>query len=197
MEASEWDEHAADWDDDPAARAYAEAAFASLERALAATHRSLDDLVVCDFGCGTGLLTERLVRRCRRIDAVDTSPAMLERLDAKVDRLGWSNVATMAELSSADACYDLIVCSSVLAFVDDHPATVRTLADRLRPSGMIVHWDWALDPEEDEPFGLTEPVIRAALENAGLASVSVGVGFEVPFEDQVMQPLMGVGIGPD
>jgi len=193
---SEWDDHAADWDDDPAARAYAGAAYASLLEAAAAHDVALADLSICDFGCGTGLLTERLVPHGVRIDAVDTSPAMLAGLDAKVAARGWSGVATHASLPSGGEGYHLIVCSSVLAFVDDHPAVVRDLVGRLLPGGLFAHWDWELDPDEAEPFGLTEPAIRDALRQAGLVDVRVGTGFELPFDDQVMQPLMGVGVKP-
>jgi len=39
---------------------------------------------VTDFGCGTGLLTERLVSAGAAVHAADTSQAMLDVLDRKV-----------------------------------------------------------------------------------------------------------------
>jgi len=81
-----WDEVAAEWDDGPAARAYAEAAFDSLLAALADRGATLAGSRVCDFGCGTGLLTEKLVDAVKSVDAVDTSSAMLEVLGAKVEK---------------------------------------------------------------------------------------------------------------
>ena len=91
---SEWDEHAAGWDDNEAVRAYADAAHASLVSAVAAAGIELAGANVCDFGCGTGLLTERLVAAgCRHVDAVDTSSAMRAVLAAKIERHGWQQVA--------------------------------------------------------------------------------------------------------
>ena len=106
--SDDWDDHAAGWDGDPAARAYAEQAHRSLVDALAAFSMTIDGLRVLDFGCGTGLLTERLASSCRAIDAVDTSVAMLAVLDDKVDRNAWTHVSSNRSLSTVGDGYDLI-----------------------------------------------------------------------------------------
>ena len=54
---AEWDAYADDWDSNPDVIRYAEAAFESLVRITA-----LDGLDILDFGCGTGLLTEKMAR---------------------------------------------------------------------------------------------------------------------------------------
>lgn len=191
---SEWDEMAQGWDADPAVVAYSGGAWASLEQAVAMGEvtRALD------FGCGTGLLTERLAARVGEVVAVDASARMIEVLEAK----GLPNVqaraatwtpTSLASEPLASAPFDLIVCSSVCAFLPDYPATLAMLAGLLAPGGHVVQWDWELDPQADEPFGLTAEAIEAALAAAGLEVVSVGVGFDVPFEGMNMRPLMGVG----
>ena len=192
----EWDAYAAGWDDDAAARAYAAAAFASLLDRAADVSFVIDGTDGCDFGCGTGLLTERLAGRCDHIDAVDTSPAMLAVLDAKVDRHGWTNVRTATALPQPPLPYDLVVCSSVCAFVDDYAATARRLVRRLRPGGLFVQWDWELDPDDDEPHGLERDRIAEVLSDAGLAGVLVTTAFTVEVEHQSMSPLMGSGRTP-
>ncbi|MEM9467519.1 MAG: class I SAM-dependent methyltransferase [Actinomycetota bacterium] len=192
-EPDPWDEYADGWDDDPAARTYAEAAFASLVETLARFGRTLDGLTVCDFGCGTGLLTERLADTAARIDAVDTSPAMLARLATKAETHGWDHVRLSTEVPESVRGHDLVVCSSVLSFVDDLQATTTRLAELLGDGGVFVQWDWEADPADDEPHGLTREAIRTALEGAGLVDVRVDTAFELPFEDMVMRPLIGVG----
>ena len=192
-----WDEHAATWDDDEAVRAYAAAAASSLRDELARRGHRSRGARACDFGCGTGLLTEQLVEAYDRVDAVDASPAMLEVLDAKIERFGWHNVETAGELPADGPAYDLIVASSVFAFVDDYPGVVRRLAGRLAPDGVLVQWDWELDPSADEPFGLSRTAIDAALSAAGLTSVRVEVAFSVPIGAEVMRPLMGSAQRPD
>ncbi|MGF1469571.1 MAG: class I SAM-dependent DNA methyltransferase [Sandaracinaceae bacterium] len=195
--ANEWDEYADGWDADPAARAYAEAAFDSLTATLATRGSSLVDARVLDFGCGTGLLTERLSGVGARVVALDLSSKMLAQLDAKVADGGWTHVRTLVgshpEATALGETFDLVVCSSVCAFVPDYPGTVAALAALLRPGGLFVQWDWELDPDADEPYGLTRDGIRSALERAGLVDVGVETAFERPIGDMVMRPLMGVG----
>lgn len=195
--ASEWDDFADGWDDDEAARAYAAAAFESLETMLEQQGATIDDTRICDFGCGTGLLTERLADRAAEVIAVDSSPKMLDVLRSKVDQQGWSNVRPAPVPPTADEGLDLIVCSSVCSFLDDYATTVRDLAELLRPGGRFVQWDWERDESDVDGHGLTGSEIQNALSAAGLDNVSVAVGFEVVLGEQMMRPLMGHGRRPN
>jgi SAM-dependent methyltransferase len=96
-----WDEFADGWDDDPASIAYPEAAFGSLVEVIVDRPRPFEGARILDFGCGTGLLTHQLVDRVAAIDAMDTSPAMLDVLRAKCERRGWTNVRMLGELPPA------------------------------------------------------------------------------------------------
>ncbi len=194
--ADEWDEYASGWDDDEAARAYAGAAFESLRAAIAERGTHLDGAVVCDFGCGTGLLTERLAPDVAHVDAVDTSPGMLEVLRKKIDRMGWTNVTAHRELPADAGPFDLIVCSSVCSFLDDHPQTVEHLAQRLAAGGVFIQWDWERDPSDEDLHGLSRPEVRDALEGAQLVAVQVETAFEVTVDGNVMSPLVGIGQRP-
>lgn len=193
---SDWDEHAEAWDADPGPRAYADAAHLSLRGVLEARGSTLAGARVCDFGCGTGLMTERLADLVASIDAVDTSPAMLEQLASKVRDRGWQHVHPSGDLPSGSATYDLVVCSSVCSFLDDYPGTVQQLVDRLAPGGVLVQWDWERDEADPVGHGLTRAEIRDALGAAGLVAVEVETAFEVAVDDQVMRPVVGSGQRP-
>ncbi len=185
-----WDHYAAGWDQDDGARAYASAAFASLQTVLADASVELDGARVIDFGCGTGLLTEQLVASGAIVHGVDTSPAMLEVLDAKVASNGWSTVTTSTEIPSGTT-NDLIVCSSVCSFLDDYPGTAAELVALLRVGGVFVQWDWERSDGDDH--GLTRAEIDTALRGAGLDGVVVDVGFVATVEGETMRPLIGHG----
>ena len=193
-----WAEVAGDWHRDTGPRVYARAAFESLVDVLEGRDLVLDGAVVCDFGCGTGLLVEQLVHRVGSIDAVDTSAAMLAELHANIDRSGWTTVHPSDRIPQRQGSHDLVVCSSVLGFVDDHPATVRRLASLLRPGGILVHLDWErLDGgDDDDGHGLSRPEVRSALEAAGLVDVVVDTAFELDIDGETMCPLVGVGVRP-
>ena len=194
---SDWDEHAADWDADPGPRAYASAAFESLLPVLERHAVALGGAHVCDFGCGTGLLTEHLVGSGATVDAVDTSTAMLDALRTKIERHGWTGVRTYDDLAEAVGPYDLVVCSSVLSFVDDHRGTVDRLVASMRPGGVLVQWDWERDVDDPDDHGFTVGEIRTALTGSGLVDVEVEAAFEIEVDDMVMRPLIGHGRRPE
>jgi 2-polyprenyl-3-methyl-5-hydroxy-6-metoxy-1,4-benzoquinol methylase len=198
-----WDEYADRWDDDAAVRAYSGGAISALLRLEEAEEVQLGGARVLDFGCGTGLLAEKMAAKVDWVVALDTSRAMIEVLKGKVSRRSLDRVLPIAgSLEDALATqgdvfkhpFDLITCSSVCAFLDDYPETVESLAKLLRPGGALVQWDWELDPDSDEPFGLTRGQIEGALSAAGLKVVRVDVAFDIEFEDKHMRPLIGVGV---
>ena len=195
LPSSEWDEFAAGWNDDPAAVSYSRAAHGSLIDIFDQRGRSVAGTVL-DFGCGTGLLTEQIVDRCDHIDAIDTSTAMLAVVRQKATASGWDHVATSTALPAAAATYDLIVASSVCSFLDDYPATLRTLVSLLRPGGVFVQWDWERDEADDDPHGFSTSEIGAALRDAGCHDIEVRTAFEIPMGDETMAPLVGIGVRP-
>ena len=200
-----WDSYADDWDEDEGARAYSQAAFECLTRLCAERSVHLVGARTCDFGCGTGLLTEKLAPVCASVIAVDTSNRMIDRLRHKIERLGLTNVHTTTDAIEHAArhnpalfgsSFDLVVCSSVCAFLDDYAGTASILVRLLRPGGLFVQWDWELDPHAHEPFGLTRERVRATLSGSGLEAIQVTGAFEVPMGDKTVRPLVGVGQAP-
>lgn len=185
-----WDDAAATWDDDPMVQTYSRAAFRSLQDVLAARGASLAGARVLDFGCGTGLLTAAIAAEAGAVIGFDISAAMLAVLDQK----GLPNVTTASgDVGALGATVDLITCSSVCAFLPDYPGTIRQLAEKLAPGGLLVQWDWELDPSAEEPYGLRREDVRAALSAAGLEEIVVDTGFREPAGEHVMAPLRGVG----
>ena len=122
---------------------------------------------------------------------------MLAVLRAKVAQRQLTYVRTLSELPTDGESYDLVVCSSVCGFLPDYPGTVERLASRLRPGGMFVQWDWEVDPDEEEPSGLTRDGIRQALEAARLEVLSVETAFTLTVGQESIGPLMGVGKKPE
>lgn len=187
-----WDDFAETWDDQEGVVAYADSAFQSLAMVLDRHNRSLDGAAVMDFGCGTGLLTERLVNAGASVHAVDVSEPMLAVLTAKIASHRWVDVVTSQASPTEGPVFDVVVCSSVLSFVADYPVTVSQLVSALKPGGLFIQWDW--EQVDGEAGGLSRTEISDALTGAGLEQVTVAVGFELAFGDEVMAPLMGHGL---
>lgn len=190
-----WDEHAANWDRDERVRFYADQAFLSLIEHVDGRDNEWRSKRVLDFGCGTGLLSEKLAPLVGEVVAVDTSLNMIDVVRQKkipnvtpiCAGIGDADVASSAAWFSE---FDLIVASSVCSFLPSYESTMGVLAQALTSTGYFVQWDW-LSSGDDE-FGLTSDRVSSAFREAGLKCVYVGSAFSVPFDDGTMPVLMGV-----
>ena len=187
------DDLAADWDTREDARIYAEQAFQSWNRKIAPLVSNLAESRVLDFGCGTGLLTEKLAPLCGHIVAVDTSRRMIEILRRKVEDGDIGNITpletainsvTIAQNRELSDAFDLIVASSVCSFLSDYNATLRDLSSLMKPGGLFVQWDW-LDR-------MTKDRIRNAYEASGLIKLGVEEAYIMEIENESMPVVMGM-----
>jgi predicted TPR repeat methyltransferase len=186
-----WDEYAENWDKDESAIAYSVEAFKSLDSIV-----SLENMAILDFGCGTGLLTEKLSASANHVVALDSSTKMITVLKRK----SLPNVTAIAESLteslvnkhlSLQGGFDLIVASSVCGFLPEYEKTLGLLKSLLVPSGIFVQWDW-WSQDGDSEFGLSEDRVGFAYKTAGLIKVSVTQPFTMSSSKGAMPVLMGV-----
>jgi 2-polyprenyl-3-methyl-5-hydroxy-6-metoxy-1,4-benzoquinol methylase len=149
-----WDAYAAEWDENADAQKYSELAFECLRDRVFPSIANLDEAHVLDFGCGTGLLTEKLAPLCAKVMAIDTSAKMIEVLKSKILKkrletitplVGTIDKVSIAEIAELSEKFDLITASSVCSFLPDYRAALRDLSSMLKPCGVFVQWDWLSD----------------------------------------------------
>lgn len=186
-----WDEYATGWDSNEAVIAYADNAYHALKNTV-----ELEGRRIFDFGCGTGLLTERLANRASSVVGLDPSQKMISVLENKCLK----NVATITSELNQDLIndnsllspkFDLVVASSALAFVPDYIKALMLLKQLLNKGGCLVQWDWLKD-EGDEGYGFTEQQIKSALTEAGFAECSTSAPFSLQSDGSALNVLMGV-----
>ncbi|HCG7438287.1 class I SAM-dependent methyltransferase [Vibrio parahaemolyticus] len=188
--AQDWDGLAKNWESNPATEQFAQSVFAQLQQLT-----QLDGIKVLDFGCGTGQLSQLLSPIVKDIVALDASEAMIEELDKKellnvepvVDALSRGLVAQHPAFRGQ---FDLVVASSVLAFVDDVESSLDIAHSLLNEGGYFVHFDWVAESEQD---GFTLSCSENALSNAGFVDVEAKKVFDITSDGQTMSVLMGVG----
>ena len=186
-----WDQYAEGWDTDEDVVLFSEKAYRTLIEIV-----DPKGLSILDFGCGTGLLTERMAATASRVLALDASQKMIAVLSNKqlpnVDVLSAElTEEIIKENNLFHSKFDLIVASSVCAFLPDYERSLKLLKSLLIPNGMFVQWDW-LKSNDDVDFGITEEAIQSAFLNAGLKVLSISKAFSLKSTESLMHVLMGV-----
>lgn len=111
------------------------------------TYQALDlaqGMRVLDAGCGTGNFEHFIAQKnppAISIDAVDTSPAMLDRARAKCHDLSGITFAEAdlnGRLPFEDATFDRVICINVLFALEDWDRTIAELLRVLKPEGRMV-----------------------------------------------------------
>ena len=197
MAPDEWDDRAVGWDANKDVRVFAEKAFESLCTKIAPLMPNLADVRILDFGCGTGLLSEKLAPLCGHIVAVDASARMIEVLRRKVNDQGIENITPLQTVINAEAVrqrpeltdkFDLIVASSVCSFLPDYEATLLDFSLMMKPGGCFVQWDWLADMPIDR--------LRGAYAAAGLNIIVAEEAFVMEMGNEPMPVAMGLAQAP-
>jgi SAM-dependent methyltransferase len=173
-----------------------------------------------DVGCGTGALTETILRDAdpAEIDGVDPSEGFLKvaREHIRDPRVRFE-VGDARNLARSSNRYDAVVSALVLNFIPDPPAGMTEMVRVVRPEGIIAGyvWDYAgkmemmryfwdaaaalwpedIDHDEGRRFSICNPgPLTALFEGAGLQHVEVR-GIDVPTRfrdfDDYWHPFLG------
>ncbi len=191
--AINWDEHADTWETDEATSIYAEEAYSSLIKTI-----NLKGKHVLDFGCGTGLLSQKMSPLVKDIVALDCSEAMIEQLDNKalpnveavVDYLTRGLVAIHPAFRNQ---FDVVVASSVCGFLPNYADISDIIYSLLEKGGYFIHWDW-LAVSEKEEMAMEPSHVERVLTGVGFNQVETSVPFEITTEQGVFKVMMVVAI---
>ena len=179
-----------------------------------------------DVGCGTGALTQTILRAARpeAVTGIDSSAGYVAYArDHTPDPRATFLVGNAEALPDPDGVYDAAVSGLVLNFVPHPTRMLAELARVTRPGGIVAAYVWdyadgmelmrhfwdaavALDPaagefDEGRRFSLCRPEsLRALFEQAGLGEVAVRA-IDVPthfrdFDDYWRPFLGGQGSAP-
>ncbi|MEB3197501.1 MAG: class I SAM-dependent methyltransferase [Candidatus Sericytochromatia bacterium] len=163
------------------------------------------DLVVLDFGAGTGLLSGRLAPHVARIVAADVSPAMLAQLAAKPALRGIVEPVCQ-DLLQTPLGYqvDLVVSAMAMHHVADTATLLRTFFEHLRPGGRLAVAD--LDAEEGDfhppetegvfHHGFRRETLLQSLREAGFSNLAVETACEIARDGRLYSIFLATATRP-
>jgi len=165
---------AKDWDANDRRTRLASAISASILKHVQLHER----MSVLDFGAGTGLISAQIAPRVNRVVAVDTSKAMLDKLESKPELKEKVDTVCQDLLDTPlDARFDLIVSAMAMHHVENTARLIERLAEHLNDSGVVALAD--LD-KEDGSFHTadTEGVFHFGFDRVELSGLLQSHGFQ-------------------
>ena len=151
------------------------------DRALATAAVQVGD-IAADIGCGSGFITEGLIRAGLRVVAVDQSEAMLSEMKRKF--AGITDIdyrcGEAEQLPIPDDSVDYAFANMYLHHVERPPIAIKEMARILKPNGTLVITDldnhtseFLRDEHHDRWLGFDREHIRGWFTEAGLRRVTI------------------------
>lgn len=128
---------------------------------------------ILDLGCGAGVYSVALAKRGFVVEAVDVSPAMLERTrrhaaEAQVGDRVRATMGNVFHLPFHDEAFSLVLAIGTLAWLDPLQKAVEELARVIKPGGYLLltvensrRLDHLLDPLKSPAFSLARQMVKS------------------------------------
>lgn len=137
------------------------------------------DWDILDFGCGTGLVLQRVADGVRAAVGVDSSEGMIQVLNEKAIKkvtaccLQLSPTSNLTQqykqqgVLGAPDIFDVVYSSMTLHHIQDIPATVKLLKAYLKPGGVLVAFD--LEKGLESILFHPQPISSSVYQKGGFA----------------------------
>ena len=120
-----------------------------------------DEVLEC--ACGTGLLTEGIAAKCKRLVATDFSEKMLEKAEKKCGKFG--NVTfkreNILQIGEPDGRFDAVVAANVIHLLDEPFWALAELDRVCRGGGKIIIPTYMNENEKGETNAITAQIGKA------------------------------------
>lgn len=121
--------------------------------------KDLQDKEVLDIGCGAGIISGEISRRCKQVTAIDiTDEALKEAMQSySISEIAFQFIiGDGTRLPFPDASFDIIVCNQVYEHVRDQDKLINDIYRVLRPEGLCYMATgnklWPIEPHTKLPF---------------------------------------------
>lgn len=186
-----FDKKAEDWDADSMKNKLSSAIGASILE-----HVPLhNQMLVMDFGAGTGLISSQVAPRINKIVAVDISEAMLSQLASKPELKGKVEVICQdimeTPLAGQNGKFDLIMSAMAMHHVQDTSKLIQRFAEHLKSGASVAladldKEDGSFHPKDTEGvyhFGFDRNELQKLLESNGFENIHFFTAYTINRED--------------
>ena len=136
-----------------------------------------DQMVVMDFGAGTGLISSRIAPGVKRVVAIDTSQAMLDQLADKPELKSKIEIICQDIVESPiETRFDLIVSAMTLHHVENTSLLIERFAEHLTENGVIALADLDTEDGSFHPAD-TQGVFHCGFDREDLSTLLEQKGF--------------------
>lgn len=190
IEKRDFNKHAAAWDENPGRLEMADSVFSAIQNTLKLS-KNMD---VLDFGCGTGLLSLRILPFVHTVTGADSSTGMLDVLNSKIAAQNLSMIKTLfintEHGESLTGTYDVVTSSMTMHHIKDPALLIRQLHEIIKPGGYLCIAD--LDPDDgkfhDNNYGVFHKgfhrdKMKRLFSDAGFTEISVVTAAEITKPD--------------
>jgi 2-polyprenyl-3-methyl-5-hydroxy-6-metoxy-1,4-benzoquinol methylase len=98
--------------------------------------------VVMDFGCGTGLISNKIAGTVKETHAIDTSSKMIGIAKDKAEDLKIENIiyaqSTIFDPRYKVGSFDAVLALYILHILDDAEKVIQRIKDLLKPGGLVI-----------------------------------------------------------
>jgi ubiquinone/menaquinone biosynthesis C-methylase UbiE len=170
------------------------------------------DCLVLDVGCGVGMTATYLAKTIGcHVTGIDLREGMIARSNERAEREGVTDivsfrVADATALPFDDGAFDVVMCESVLALVEDQARVLAEMHRVLKPGGRVgvTEAAWMTLPTEEllnqlkSAFGHMEVHSpagwRELIRDAGFANVAVDA-HEISVKSESLSRIRRYGLG--
>jgi SAM-dependent methyltransferase len=178
---------------------------ANVRRVLAGLAARAGGGRLLDVGCGTGFVIDLARDLFRRIDGVDVTPAMLERVDRSGGHVHVLEARAEA-LPFMHGTFDMVSSYAFMHHVTDHVAILREVRRVLRPGGLFYvdlepnKLFWAamngLEPRGGPYSDIVEREIQSVLHTDDAVEDEFGISAQTFRDAEPIKSVLG-GFDPD